>query len=87
MSLFLKAVYYLLEAISYMLLARILLSWFPRIRQSRFYAVLFQLTEPLLMPVRKLLMRTKAGNMPIDFSVIIVYLIIAVLQMLLWRFI
>ncbi len=87
MSLFLRAVYYLLEAISYMLIARILLSWFPRVRQSRFYAVLFQLTEPLLAPVRNLLARTRAGAMPIDFSVIIVYLIIALLQMFLVQFI
>ncbi|MBN2557725.1 MAG: YggT family protein [Clostridia bacterium] len=86
MSIFLRAVYYLLEVVSYMLIARVLLSWFPQVRQSKFFAILFQLTEPLLMPIRKLLSRTKAGEMPIDLSVIIAYLIIAVIQMIIVPF-
>lgn len=87
MSLFLRAIYYLLEAISYMLLARAILSWFPSVRQSKFYAILFQLTEPLLLPIRNFLSRTKAGTMPMDFSLIIAYVIVAILQAVLIRFI
>ena len=86
MSIWAKVIYYFLEVISYMLIARILLSWFPQVRASRFYEILVQLTEPLLSPIRKLLSRTKMATMPIDISVIIVYLIIMVLQMLIVQF-
>jgi YggT family protein len=83
MSIWAKVIYYFLEVISYMLIARMLLSWFPQIRASRFYEILVQLTEPLLSPVRKLLSRTKMATMPFDISVIVVYLIIMILQMIL----
>ncbi|MFO7611057.1 MAG: YggT family protein [Clostridia bacterium] len=86
MSIFLRAIYYLLEAVSYMLIARVILSWLPQVRQSKFFAILYQLTEPLLMPIRKLLSMTKVGEMPIDLSVIITYLIIMVIQMIIVPF-
>ncbi|HPJ23239.1 MAG TPA: YggT family protein [Clostridia bacterium] len=86
MSIWAKVIYYFLEAVSYMLIARILLSWFPQVRGSRFYEILVQLTEPLLIPIRRLLSRTRMASMPFDVSVIIVYLIIMILQMLIVQF-
>ncbi|MBN1623132.1 MAG: YggT family protein [Clostridia bacterium] len=86
MSIWAKVIYYFLEVISYMLIARMLLSWFPQIRASRFYEILVQLTEPLLSPVRKLLSRTRMATMPFDISVIVVYLIIMILQMVIVQF-
>jgi len=86
MSIWAKTLYYFLEVVSYILIARILLSWFPQIRNSRFYQILLQLTEPLLLPVRNLLSRTKLAEIPFDISVIIVYLIIMILQMVIVQF-
>jgi len=85
MSLITRAVYYLLEFISYLLLARIILSWIPSLRESKFYGFIHQVTEPILVPVRKLLSKTKAANWPIDVSVIIVFILIGIIQMLLAR--
>jgi len=86
MSIWAKTLYYFLEVVSYILIARILLSWFPQIRNSRFYQILLQLTEPLLLPVRNLLSRTRLAEIPFDISVIIVYLIIMILQMVIVQF-
>jgi len=86
MSLIFRAAYYLLEAISYLLLARIILSWIPQVRQSKFYGFIHQVTEPLLIPVRNLISKTKAANWPIDVSVIIIFILISIIQMLIARF-
>lgn len=86
MSLIFRATYYLLEAISYLLLARIILSWIPQIRQSKFYGFIHQVTEPLLIPVRKLISKTQAANWPIDISVIIIFVLIGIIQMLIAQF-
>jgi len=86
MSLVYRAAYYLLEAISYLFLARIILSWIPQIRQSKFYEFLHQVTEPLLLPIRKLLSKTKAATWPIDISIIIVFVLIGIIQMLIAQF-
>ncbi|MDX1357702.1 MAG: YggT family protein [Clostridia bacterium] len=83
MSLILRATYYLLEAISYLLLARVILSWIPQLRQSKFYGFIHQVTEPLLMPVRKLLSKTSAANWPFDISIIIVFLLLRFIRILL----
>ncbi|MCD6323472.1 MAG: YggT family protein [Clostridiales bacterium] len=86
MSLVFRATYYLLEAISYLLLARIILSWIPQVKQSKFYGFIFQVTEPLLVPVRKLISKTKAALWPIDVSVIIIFILIGIIQMIIARF-
>ncbi|MCK5757850.1 MAG: YggT family protein [Clostridiales bacterium] len=86
MSLVFRATYYLLEAISYLLLARIILSWIPQVKQSKFYGFIHQVTEPLLVPVRKLISKTKAALWPIDVSVIIIFILIGIIQMLIARF-
>ncbi len=86
MSLVFRATYYLLEAISYLLLARIILSWIPQVKQSKFYGFIHQVTEPLLVPVRKLISKTKAALWPVDVSVIIIFILIGIIQMIIARF-
>jgi len=80
MVLILTALYWLLNVISTLLLIRAICSWFPQIRQSRFYDVLFQLTEPILHPIRVILRKLNIGNGMFDFSIIVAYIIIMLLQ-------
>ncbi len=69
-------IYYVLMLFQLAILARVLLSWFPNIdRDNPIVRFLYQVTEPVLKPVRDLLPNT-AG---IDFSPLIVLLIISVL--------
>ena len=73
----------LLEVISWAIIIRALLSWFMPAGGNPFTKLLFDVTEPLLAPVRALLSRVLP--IPIDFSPIVVILLINFMQNLLTR--
>jgi len=57
------------------IIGRSLLSWFPQGQNNQFARILFDVTEPLLAPVRRLLPRTGI----IDFSAMIVIILLFVM--------
>jgi YggT family protein len=68
---------YLLTFFELILLARVLLTWFPNIdRRNPIIQFIFDITEPILAPIRNALPQTAM----LDFSPIIVFLIIQVLR-------
>lgn len=69
-------IFYFLQVIMYMIFARAMLSWFIRDANNPFMKVLINLTEPILSPVRKLLMRLNIGGNMIDFSPLVALLLI-----------
>ena len=70
----------LLQLFKLALLARIILSWFPNVdRSNPIIQFLFDVTEPVLRPVRDML--PQSGMF--DFSPLIVFLIIQVLTTIL----
>jgi YggT family protein len=72
----------LLWVFELILLARILLSWFPNVdRSNPLIQFLYDITEPVLRPIRDFLPPT--GMM--DFSPLVVFLIIQVLMQVLSR--
>lgn len=82
-----KAIYgainFLLAFIQYAIFIRAIISWFPISRDNPLIRLLYQITEPLLAPVRNLLTRlmSRSGRyMMIDFSGIIVFLLIGLLR-------
>ena len=75
--------YYALWIFELILLARIILSWFPNVdRSNPLIQFLYDVTEPVLRPIRQMMPPT--GMM--DFSPLIVFLIIQVLMTLVQRF-
>ncbi len=69
----------------FILLVRIVMSWFPIEPgglAERVYGVLYALTEPVLSPIRGLFRPVRAGGAAIDLSPIVVFVIIMVLQRL-----
>ncbi len=65
------------------LLARVLMSWFPNIdRSNPIVQLIYDVTEPVLRPVRDLLPQTGM----IDLSPLIVFLVIQVLMRVLFQF-
>jgi YggT family protein len=75
--------YYALWIFELILLARIILSWFPNVdRSNPLIQFLYDVTEPVLRPIREMMPPT--GMM--DFSPLIVFLIIQVLMTLVQRF-
>ena len=70
----------LLGLYSLVLLARIILTWFPNVdRSNQIVNFLYQITEPVLEPVRRTI--PTLGNM--DISPIVVFVGIRILQSLL----
>ncbi len=75
-------------ALYVLLLIRVIFSW---LRRRPLHPILlrierlsFAVTEPLLRPIRRLLFRFQAGS-PIDFSPLVLYLLIELAQRLLIR--
>ena len=65
----------LVIALTVLILGRILVSWVDPTRRSQLSSFLYQVTEPILAPVRRVLPQTGM----IDFSPMIVILILSVL--------
>ena len=65
-----------------MLFVRIILSWIPVARDSRFMEILYSFTEPILAPIRNLIARSPLGGpgMVLDFSPLIALLLIRLAQ-------
>lgn len=78
----------LLHILVWLLILRAIMSWFrPDPTSSggqmyyRLYAVLFELTEPLVSPIRRAM---PGGGMGVDFSLLILLLILQFLRQLIW---
>lgn len=71
----------LLSVMQVAMLIRAILSWFPQAADSAFGDLIATVTEPLVAPIRALADRFGwFRNSPIDFSFMIAYLLIFVLQ-------
>lgn len=78
-----RIVFSVLSFLQLVLFLRALSSWFPQVRDSKLGAMLYALTEPMVAPVRNQLHKISAlRQMPIDFSVLLVFLILTFLQRL-----
>jgi YggT family protein len=71
--------------IEFAILARVIISWLPMQRGNRLtnklVTFLYQVTEPILAPIRSLIERSSFGkNMMFDFSPIIAFLLIGLLR-------
>lgn len=72
-------IFWVLQIFQLILLARVLMSWFPNLDYSNpIVRLLYDVTEPVLKPVRDLLPQTGM----IDFSPLVVFLGISVLMQL-----
>lgn len=73
-------IFLVLQIFQFILLARVLLSFFPDIdRSNSIVQLLYDITEPVLKPIRDLLPQTGM----VDFSPLVVFLGISVLMQIL----
>ncbi len=71
----------LIDVYEFILLARAVVSWLPVDMGNPIVSFLYAVTEPVLAPVRKLLFKIPAlQSIPIDFSIIVVFLLLSVLR-------
>ncbi len=83
MSLVKIALFYLFEIIELLIFIRCIISWFP-LGNNKFIEFIYSVTEPILAPVRNLLGKYMTGSMYVDFSPIVVYLILIVIRRLIF---
>jgi len=77
--------YSLIEAYIFILIIGAVLSWLPGIRENKVVALLNAVTAPVLDPVRRLLGGIPSlKKLPIDFSVIIVILLLEIIKGIIW---
>ena len=74
MILLLKILFY---CFYYILLARVLLSWFPHSSNNKFTILVYNVTEPLLAPIRTIIPANRSG---LDFSALILFIILNFLK-------
>lgn len=79
-----RTVSLLLSILSYAMLARAILSFFPSMDDSPVSAILATVTEPFIIPIRALLYHFNIGQgSPIDLSFSLTYLLIVIVQLFL----
>ncbi len=71
----------LLQLLTWMIIARVLVSWFPDARRNPLVQILFQITDPIMLPLQR--MGLRAGMF--DFSPIIAILVLQLLATALAR--
>ena len=78
----------LISVLSIAMLVRAILSWFDRTGESGISVVLYTITEPVILPVRRLCERMHwFEGIPIDIPFTLTWLILMVIQVLLETFI
>ncbi|MBQ1271653.1 MAG: YggT family protein [Clostridia bacterium] len=76
--------YSLLSLLQFAMLVRAIMSWIPSLRGSTLDSILYQVTEPIIMPVRTLLWNIPAlRGFPLDMSFLVTYILIDILMMML----
>ncbi|MBQ1229538.1 MAG: YggT family protein [Clostridia bacterium] len=71
----------LLDALSLALLLRAIFSWFDQTGESRFSGFLFLLTEPIILPIRRLCQKMHwFEGTPLDFPFLIAVLLITLIR-------
>lgn len=76
----------LIRIIDWIILIRVLLSWIPIDRNSVLVKIVYSLSEPLLYPIRQILRKSPLGDgMMLDFSPIILILILQAIQTILYN--
>lgn len=66
----------------YLILARVLMSWFVQDPNNRIYHFLYSITEPVLGPIRRIL-----PSMGLDFSPIVAFILLQLVSRMLLSFI
>ena len=73
------AIWWFSQILRYAMLIRALMSWIPQLRGSFLDKILSFITEPFVGPVRRLIQKSPLGGGMIDFSFIVVFILIMVL--------
>ena len=69
------------------LVIRVLLSWVPIPKNNVLVTLLYQVTEPILAPIRAIIEKSPIGrNMYVDFSPLIAFILLDLVRSIVARF-
>lgn len=74
------AIIWFLQVIMYLIFGRAMMSWFIRDMSNPIMRFLVGLTEPILRPIREMLVRFNIGGNMIDFSPLVALLLIQLIS-------
>lgn len=79
-----KAILFIvLDVLELAMLARAILSWIPSVRGSRVEYVLEVITEPIILPFRRLLAKLRWGEgFPLDIAFLLAVVMLALIRVL-----
>lgn len=80
MSTFKIAIFYFIQGLYFLIIARAILSWFIRDLRNPVVRFIYDITEPLLSPFRTLLQKLGLGGTMIDFSPILLFIFLNMLS-------
>ena len=69
------------QVLTFAILIRVVLNWFPIGPNNPFYAIVYQITEPVLAPLRRVVPRVGM----LDFTPMVAILLLYLLQVLVTR--
>lgn len=77
-----RLVYSILNLLQLAMLVRAIMSWIPSLQGSPLQSALYQVTEPIVVPFRKLLSGIPAlRNFPLDISFLLAWITLEALTM------
>ncbi|MFZ5988836.1 MAG: YggT family protein [Bacillota bacterium] len=80
----LRALRLLLVIIEYSIIIRAIISWFPVPKDNALVRLLYQITEPILSPIRGMIEKSSFGrNSMIDISPIVALLVVTIVRRML----
>jgi YggT family protein len=83
-----NAISFVFMVMEFAILIRVFISWIPIPKENRLIGLLYQVTEPILAPIRGIIERSSFGkNMMFDFSPIVAFLIIGLIRNIILGFI
>jgi len=64
----------------FLLISRVILSWFTNAKQTRIAGIIYTLTEPMLAPIRYVISRfqSEGASLMFDFSPLIAFILIQI---------
>lgn len=80
------AIRYLIKLLEFAIVITAIISWLPVSKDNRFIILLYQITEPIMAPIRKLLKKSSVtNNLMIDFSPLVAILLLELVDSLAYR--
>jgi len=74
----------LIDIVTWMIIAKALMSWFPGAQDSKLYRMLDELASPIEVPIRKISGRFMTG--PLDFTPMLAIFALMIISRLIYMF-